>query len=53
MSNYTNSRGKRVYVYDPVEDAEDEKPHPFDQDKIGSRNIEEFYDKIKKGIEFY
>lgn len=50
---YTNFRGKRVYVYDPIEDAENEIPHPFDQDEIGFRNREEFYDGIKKGIEFY
>lgn len=50
---YTNSSGKRAYVYDPLEDGNGGVPHPFDQDEIGSRTVEEFYDRIRKGIDYY
>lgn len=48
---YANSRGKRVYVYDPEEDAEAGVSHPFDPDVYGYRDVEAFYDAVKKGIE--
>lgn len=50
---YTISRGKGVYVYDPIVDSDNGDPHPFDQDEDGSRDIDEFYDNIRKGVEFY
>jgi len=49
---YANSRGKRVYVYDPPEDSESGEPHPFDPHEIGFRNLDEFYKDIKKGLEY-
>lgn len=50
---YANSRGKRVYVYDPVEDAIAGIPNPFDQDVIGSRDLEAFFESLVKGIDTY
>lgn len=49
---YTISRGKRAYVYDPIDDSDTGEPHPFDPDEDGSRDIDEFYDKIRKGVDF-
>ena len=50
---YTIMRGKRAYVYDPIIDGDAGKPHPFDQDEDGFRDLAIFYEEIRKGIEFY
>ena len=50
---YANSRGKRVYVYDPDEDIEAGISHPFEQGIYEYRDKENFYDGIRKGIEFF
>lgn len=50
---YAIGRGKGVFVYDPLEDSDAEEPHPFDPDINGSREIEDYYSNIIKGIEYY
>ena len=50
---YTISRGKRACVFDPIVDSDKADPHPFDQDEDGTRDIDEFYEKIRNGVEFY
>lgn len=50
---YTISRGKKSYVFDPVEDSPNKTPHPFDHDEIGFRDLDEYYQNICKGIDFF
>ena len=47
---YSNSCGKKVYVFDPLEDGKSGKPHPFDPTEIGFRDLDEFYKDIKKKL---
>ena len=50
---YAIQRGKGVFVFDPPEDSETVDPHPFDLTVNGSRNVEEFYENLEKGIKYY
>jgi len=50
---YTISRMKKPYVYDPKEDSDPRIPHPFNLEELIYNDKDVFYDEIKKGIEYY